>query len=120
MILSPTTQIGHHHKVTNITMSPTSLSAKIQNFLLYRAYGTQYHAEAIFRTVICSTATASDTTLIWWRWYCCWWTCIRLITTTSSGTKLRKLSFFSEFEQKMAKTGQWPNNRIKIPIHNQI
>ena len=26
MILSPTSQIGQHHKVTNITMSPTSLS----------------------------------------------------------------------------------------------
>ena len=26
MILSPTSQISHHHKVTNITMSPTSLS----------------------------------------------------------------------------------------------
>ena len=26
MILSPTSQIGHHHKVTNITMSPSSLS----------------------------------------------------------------------------------------------
>ena len=26
MILAPTFQIGHHHKVTNITMSPTSLS----------------------------------------------------------------------------------------------
>ena len=28
MILSPTSQNGHHHKVTNITMSPTSLSPK--------------------------------------------------------------------------------------------
>ena len=26
MILPPTSQISHHHKVTNITMSPTSLS----------------------------------------------------------------------------------------------
>ena len=26
MILPPTSQIRHHHKVTNITMSPTSLS----------------------------------------------------------------------------------------------
>ena len=26
MILSPTSEISHHHKVTNITMSPTSLS----------------------------------------------------------------------------------------------
>ena len=26
MILPPTSQIGHHHKVTNVTMSPTSLS----------------------------------------------------------------------------------------------
>ena len=26
MILPPTSQIGYHHKVTNITMSPTSLS----------------------------------------------------------------------------------------------
>jgi len=26
MIMSLTTKIGHHHKVTNITMSPTSLS----------------------------------------------------------------------------------------------
>ena len=26
MILPPTSRIGHHHKVTNITMSPTSLS----------------------------------------------------------------------------------------------
>ena len=29
MILPPTSQIGHHHKVTNITMSPTSLSPRI-------------------------------------------------------------------------------------------
>ena len=28
MILPPTSQISHHHKVTNITMSPTSLSPK--------------------------------------------------------------------------------------------
>ena len=27
MILPPTSQIGHHHKVTNIAMSPTSLSS---------------------------------------------------------------------------------------------
>ena len=26
MILPPTSEISHHHKVTNITMSPTSLS----------------------------------------------------------------------------------------------
>ena len=26
MILSPTSEISHHHKVTNITVSPTSLS----------------------------------------------------------------------------------------------
>ena len=26
MILSPKTEISHHHKVTNITMSPTALS----------------------------------------------------------------------------------------------
>jgi len=26
MILSPTSEISHHHKVTNTTMSPTSLS----------------------------------------------------------------------------------------------
>ena len=26
MILPPTSQTSHHHKVTNITMSPTSLS----------------------------------------------------------------------------------------------
>ena len=26
MIMPPTSQISHHHKVTNITMSPTSLS----------------------------------------------------------------------------------------------
>ena len=28
MILPPTSEISHHHKVTNITMSPTSLSPK--------------------------------------------------------------------------------------------
>ena len=30
MILPPRSQIGHHHKVTNITMSPTSLSPILQ------------------------------------------------------------------------------------------
>jgi len=29
MILPPTSEISHHHKVTNITMSPTSLSPSL-------------------------------------------------------------------------------------------
>ena len=31
MILPPTSQIGHHHKVTNITMSPASLLSDSDN-----------------------------------------------------------------------------------------
>ena len=40
MILSPTSQIGHHHKVTNITMSPTSLSPfeQFASFGLYHSF----------------------------------------------------------------------------------
>ena len=30
MILQPTSEISHHHKVTNITMSPTSLSPHVK------------------------------------------------------------------------------------------
>ena len=31
MILPPTSEISHHHKVTDITMSPTSLSPILRN-----------------------------------------------------------------------------------------
>ena len=30
MILSPTSQIGYHHKITNITLSPTSLTPNMK------------------------------------------------------------------------------------------
>ena len=85
-----------------------------QSLDLYRVYGTKYHAKAIFWAIISCTTTAPYTTLIWWWWYCCWWTCIRLITATSSGTKLRKLSFFSEFEQKNVKMVKLANGQITV------
>ena len=41
MFLSPTSQISHHHKVTNITMSPTSLSPHHQHRSSLNEMGTK-------------------------------------------------------------------------------
>ena len=48
MILPPTSQIGHHHKVTNITMSPTSLSPKFSSSHLFSVL-SQFAANIKFR-----------------------------------------------------------------------
>ena len=43
MILSPTSEISHHHKVTNITMSPTSLSpSDVTNIAVAVGYNDYY------------------------------------------------------------------------------
>ena len=40
MILSPTSLIGHHHKITNLTLSPTVLSPpeRYENIPMLRAF----------------------------------------------------------------------------------
>ena len=93
----------------------STIQCPIRGLYLYRAYGTEYHAKTIFWTIIRCTTTAPYTTLIWWWWNCCWRTCIRLITATSSCTELRKLSFFSEFEQKNGqKWSKLANSQITV------
>ena len=43
MILPPTSEISHHHKVTNITMSPTSLSpSDVTNIAVAVGYNDYY------------------------------------------------------------------------------
>ena len=50
MILPPTSQIDHHHKVTNVTMSPISLSPMLMMMIAKRSLSPEPLVLAIFAT----------------------------------------------------------------------